>query len=334
MPQYSFSLMPQEFPPIDIASMEPSKKIGGIKNFLTTLIKEKRNLAVFAMATQFLLMQQFSIKNIKPELIIGFIPVYHVNKVGHASSDDILKYRAMGGVFLAHQKGGRQTFHLRARLFGPQRFLLLKALETLQMIGGEAAKKVSGLTGGFGPIQTLGSDGKIIDTSEAGGLIKGKDRSPITDYTGRGEFRDQEYAHHTTYPIITPTRIYTDMYMETLVMKEDVRMGMDVIEVQCAFRQYVKPTHFQRTLVRGEEAFNPEHKRFYRVFRTDEEIKTSQRHDIFLNVAWLAIMMSRDFIYHSEEYYKADSRATGRVVWEVGNVAAMFAIESVLGRLI
>ena len=43
-------------------------------------------------------------------------------------------------------------------------------------------------------------------------------------------------------------------------------------------------------------------------------------------------MMSRDIIYHKEEYYKADNRASRRVWWEVGNIAAVFAIETVLGR--
>lgn len=305
-------------------------KVGALKAFMKNTILDKRNLAVYAMASQFLAMSQFPIGNLKPDLIIGFIPVYNVNKLGHASSDDVLKYRAMGGVFLAHQKGGRQTFHLRAKLIGPQRFLLLKALETLQMVGGEAAKKVSGLSGGSGLLKTLGNEGKVLDYST---VRKTKDKTPVTDYTGRGEFKDQEYAYHTTYPIITPTRIYTDMYMETLVMREDIRMGKDVIEVQCAFRQYNPPTTFQRTPISGaQENFDPEHKRFYRVFRLDHEIKNYQRNDLFLNVAWLSIMMTRDIMNHSEEYYRADTAASGRVLWEIGNVAALFALESAIGK--
>jgi len=306
-----------------------TEKIKAMRDFMGTLIRKGRNLATYAMAIEFLLMQQFPIGNIKPDLIIGFIPVYHVNKVGHASSDDILKYRAMGGVFLAHQKGGRQTFHLRAKLIGPQRFMLLKALETLQMIGSEAAKKVEKLLGGGGPLTTLGNDGKILDPNS---ITKTLDRTPVTDYTGRGNFNDQEYAHHTTYPIITPTRIYTDMYMETLVMKEDVRLGKDVIEVQCAFRQYISPTHRQRSLVRGEEGFDSDHKRFYRVYREDEEVKTLQRTDLFLNVAWLTVMMTRDIMYNKEEYYKLDTGPSKKALWEVGNVAAMFGLELAIGK--
>lgn len=314
-------------------SIPSTSKIKSMLGFLHRFIMDKKNLMAIGMAVQFILMQQFPIKGIKPDLVVGFIPIYHVNKVGHASSDEILKYRAMGGVFLAHQKGGRQTFHLRCLLIGPQRFLLLKLLEGLQMIGVEAAKKIAGqggLSNAGGVITTLGGEGKVVDPSS---LTKTKDRTPLTEFTGRGEFKDQEYAFHSTYPIITPTRIYTDMYMETLVMKEDVRLGTDVIEVQCAFRQYLPPTTFQRSLIRGDVDFNKDHRRFYRVYRSDSEVKYTQRADNLLNFLWLSTMMTRDVMYNEAEYYKISTLPATKAAIDVLVTAGLYLFAAGLGRL-
>ena len=77
-----------------------------------------------------------------PDIIIAGIPVWNVNKIGHASSDEILKYRSMGGVFLAHQKGGKHTFKFTAHFFGPIRYILTKLLEGILILGSESAEKI------------------------------------------------------------------------------------------------------------------------------------------------------------------------------------------------
>jgi len=61
--------------------------------------------------------------NTKPAVVMGGIPFGTVEEVSHAMSDRTLKYRATGGIFLAHQEGGEQTLRIIGKAFGANRFL-------------------------------------------------------------------------------------------------------------------------------------------------------------------------------------------------------------------
>lgn len=169
----------------------------------------------------------------RPEIIIAGLPIYSVQHLGHASSDEILKYRSMGGIFLAHQKGGKKTFKFTARMYGPYRYFWYKALEDLLYIGTEEKN----------PVNKLFEGGNLV--TETIKDVQGD--SPIIRYVKSDEISDQEYAYHHTYPIITQSRIYMNMYMETLVLNRDVKLGKNVIEVNCAFREYNAPIFYQRS---------------------------------------------------------------------------------------
>ena len=269
---------------------------------------------------------------IAPDIILAGIPVWHVNKIGHASSDEILKYRSMGGIFLAHQKGGKQTFKFTAKMFGPMRFLTVKALEGLLSAGAQQEKSVNSLN--FDKkTDLLEWTDKTEKVLEAESILGGQS-DPLVEYSKKGEFSDQDYAYHRTFPIITETRIYTDMYMETLVIREDVKYGKDCVEVQCAFRQYVAPTHYQRTRTFFEkeqqvadeyESTNPTQKEYFRTYIPKNQILWLKRLDMVMNFGWAVGQTALDVMAQPEWFQKEQRKKT----FEVTQLAALWVTHQI-----
>ncbi|RLI46013.1 hypothetical protein DRO61_09790 [Candidatus Bathyarchaeota archaeon] len=272
---------------------------------------------------------------IAPDIILAGIPVWHVNKIGHASSDEILKYRSMGGIFLAHQKGGKQTFKFTAKMFGPMRFLTVKALEGLLSAGAQQEKSVNSLN--FDKkTDLLEWTDKTEKVLEAESILGGQS-DPLVEYSKKGEFSDQDYAYHRTFPIITETRIYTDMYMETLVIREDVKYGKDCVEVQCAFRQYIAPTHYQKT----PEPLTPEEldpiseagapkikqgkKEYFRTYIPKNQINILKRLDMVMNFGWAVGQTALDIMAQKEFYQKEQKKK----LFEVAHLTALWVTHQI-----
>ncbi len=279
----------------------------------TVAKKVKRYAWTALLMSEYLLLRGQGIGEgtlIKPDLIIAGIPVWHVNKLGHAASDEILKYRSMGGIFLAHQKGGKHTFKFTAKIFGPMRLITYKLLEALQLLGTEEAKKVKPNLVKLKNIRWANEKKNLInvkDMQEGGSL-----GSPIIDFTKTDGFPNEDYAYHRTFPIITETRIYTDMYLETLVMRESVKLGKDVMEIQCAFRQYLAPTSYQRTLINEQTE-----REYYTTFVPDKMVKVFRNIDLAINLAWTTQQTFFDILGQSSPdliYQKPD----GKFGWEGG----------------
>ena len=267
---------------------------------------------------------------IKPDIIVAGIPVWNINRLGHAVSDEILKYRSMGGIFLAHQKGGKQTFKFTARIFGPMRFITYKLLEALQLLGSEDAKNVSDLTDitkvpGLTNVSLGWLDPKkksIIDVQ--GQIEAGSLGSPLIDYTKESEFSNEEYAYHRTFPIITETKIYTDMYLETLVCRENIKFGKNVLEIECAFRQYTPPIYFQKTIPNEEGK-----RKFYTIFVPKDALIGVQRIENSINFLWAGLL---SFYYATGElkpdlmfqkpFGKTTKEGIGLIMTMIGHLVA------------
>lgn len=300
--------------------MTEVKKIDWLKSYQRVIAKKVKR---FTWTT--LLMTEYAVLRgewigegvqIKPDIIVAGVPVWHINKIGHAASDEVLKYRSMGGIFLAHQKGGKHTFKFTARIFGPMRFITYKLLEALQLLGTEEVKHVKNLVD-LQDIQWHDEKKNLIkpeDQIEAGSL-----GSPLIDYTNTGGFQDEDYGYHRTFPIITETRIYTDMYLETLVMREDVKYGKNVMEIQCAFRQYIPPTSYQKTRP------NPTTDRqYYSVFVPDKMANIFQRMDLLINLGWSTRQLLVELLNERPElmYQKAE----GKFIWEASSLLAALGV--------
>lgn len=330
-----------------------SVKINSVKATLKSMkdvIKKKasRYMWTATLAGQYLWMRSdtpssikddvnnvFGTAYLKPEIIIAGIPIYGVDQIGHAASDEVLKYRSMGGIFLAHQKGGTQTFKFRARIYGPMRYVTYKLLEALQLLGTEESMKLAqkrffntrGLVKSNTEIE-LTLDDKGIQTIDPTSIKDISVGSPIQQSANIGEFNEEEYAFHRTFPIITETKIYTNMYLETLVLARDIKFGKNCIEIQCAFRQYEAPTHYQvSTLNAFKETattvtIESAKKTYYRIYTPAFDIIASRTLDLAINFGWLIEKITSELMKPEE----AHRLKTGKYDMEFGTMATLFAL--------
>jgi len=64
------------------------------------------NTFIYSRAAQFFAIETLYHTLAKPDVILGFIPLYQVQYLEVGRSQDILQYRSIGAEFLGHQKGG------------------------------------------------------------------------------------------------------------------------------------------------------------------------------------------------------------------------------------
>lgn len=273
-----------------------------------------------ALAAEYLILRELGRNGTlgtKPDLIVGGIPIYYVNREGHASSDEILKYRSIGGIFLAHQKGGKHTFKFTALLFGPQRFIIVKLLEGLLFYGTESLKKVMNLTkgGGIGSISWTDEEQGVLKTAD----LLGGPGAPLVEYSKHGDFENQEYAYHHTYPIITQSKIYTDMYMETFVTKESTKIGLRAIEVDCSFRQYLEPTHYQKS-----EASEEQKKKYYSAYVDPSQLAGMTFLDHAINLAWAYAQFKDTIETNRTEWLKYENDEIARDIYVLLGTYSVF----------
>jgi len=163
----------------------------------------------------------------KPEIICGPVPLYSVQMTERAKSDRKLKNRAIGAVFLAHQKGNRDIFRVDGVLRGPLRYVYLWMLVELQK---EGKGKTINLSQSNMPVFAEGVPAAIEEMTTA----------------AKGQLN---YEIHQTFPIITQFQILTDMYLQTVEWHRGIEDGQEMIRYHLLFRKYF-PTNVWR-------AFNP-----------------------------------------------------------------------------
>ena len=170
-------------------------------------------------------------KRIKPAAVIAGVPVGTALEVSHAMSNLDLKYRATGGVFLAHQEGGAESLRMTLEAFGENRYLFLSMMEFLFKWGSNQVIDMFAMKPDTTTIEVMGKDysnnpWEIFDNSNLD--------------SGREEF-------HMTFPIITRHRIYTSMYIETMDVVEAVSKGMNKLTITLFFRKFKTPEPYDYT---------------------------------------------------------------------------------------
>lgn len=161
----------------------------------------------------------------KPSVVIGSMPLGTVTELSHAISDRIIRYRARGGVFLAHQDGGNESLRIVGKAFGTNRYLFLFMLMLLFFYGSETKKT-------FNPSAGVNID-VINDANIAQLAIEKGTWAPFY----LDNISDVEEENHLTFPIITKNRIYLNMYIETFSYKESIHMGQNIVEYTIFFRK-------------------------------------------------------------------------------------------------
>lgn len=156
-----------------------------------------------------------------PEVIVGGVPLYSVQYIERAKSDRKLKSRAIGDVFLAHQKGNKDVLRVDLTLSGIYRYVYLWYLITLQKEGSSTIKNVNE--------STLNKIDTAVQSVQEG---------------SKTENNLLNYEVHNTFPVITRNHILLNMYLQTIEWHQSVEDGRNVIKVHLLFRKYFPTTAF------------------------------------------------------------------------------------------
>jgi len=209
---------------------------------------------------------------LKPEAIVGPIPLYSIQEIERAKSDRKLKVRALGDVFLAHQKGNRDVLKISGTLQGPFRFIYLWSLITLQATS-------------EGKQQSLLKLGSPIPE----GQINIGDK--ITTKQGM-----LNYETHKTYPVITQFAILTDMFLQTIEWHRTIEDGQDVIKYHLIFRKWIPPVEFSVFGEKTEDGELISAKSFE--LHSGEMGKMRKKLEFTIDFIWKMIRMSGEIYGH------------------------------------
>lgn len=193
--------------------------------------------------------------NIKPAAVVAGIPFGSIEELSHGISDREVKYRANGGVFLAHQTGGNESLRIVGKAWGPNRFVFLQMLDLLFLYGSEtmidAFKIATTVASGLTPI--------AIDSTFS--TIPGAVTIDPWQVIEENNLDEGFKEYHMTFPIITKNRVYLHMFIETYSWRQEIdENGRKSVTYTLFFRKY-EPTNdyeFAKALIpakkEGEDA--------------------------------------------------------------------------------
>jgi len=237
-----------------------------------------------------------NITDSKPSVVMGGIPLWSTQEVSHGISELMMKYRATGGIFLAHQEGGEQTLRIQGKTWGPNRFLFLQIMDSLFIYGNSVKFDMFW---------------KEIDSHDLDyiyDIATGTDkRETVTNpwtYYDKKNLDEGIEEKHLTFPVITKTRIYTNMYIETWEFIEAIENGMNVINFTIFLRKYITPAPYKYAKVKVGKDENGEEiaHNYYSKDATNEEFKKLRTIDTMVEIGYTGAMVLYRFfqyLYHN-----------------------------------
>lgn len=179
-----------------------------------------------------------NLNDIKPAAVIGGIPLGTVEELSHGISDRETRYRAQGGIFLAHKEGGNESLRIVGKAWGENRFMFLSMLDFLFLWGSSTVVdyfKQTNVAGYWNDTPVLEKFEDLLD-------VKG----PLADRTSDPWYEVEEDSMNdgfgetrATFPIITKNRIYLSMYIETYTWSQAIdKNGRKCVTYTMFFRKY------------------------------------------------------------------------------------------------
>lgn len=183
-----------------------------------------------------------NLSDIKPSAVVASIPLPSVDELSHGISDREVRYRANGGVFLAHQSGGNESLRIVGRAWGDKRFLFLNMLDMLFLWGSATYVDVFTLQRQqSGTWQTLFLDESTNYANRTFALSQDPWEEFNMDNLNEG-YKEQ----HLTFPVITKNRVYISMYIETYSWRQRLdKEGRKMVEYTIFFRKYEPPPEYE-----------------------------------------------------------------------------------------
>ena len=202
------------------------KTIVQIKNEIGRRIGSSFNMVVFAGIFS-------GVRKVfgKIPILLGPVPLKHVNYVEIARSGKVLKFRATGSVFLAKQEGGLDAIKIEGIMYKAE-FLLMFLLWGLFIYGQSKFKEMEDLP-------NLIEAQNIFQIRKLNDLI-------MTDST----LERPSYEFHQTFPFVSRHFIIPNCYIETISIEDKLPLK-DVLKYSILLRTYDKPK--QVDWVQGKE---------------------------------------------------------------------------------
>lgn len=221
---------------------------GGLYPVLNNLGMTPGNAFVNAVSMSYMLTRYYitNLNEIKPAAVIAGIPLGTVTELSHAISDREVKYRANGGIFLAHQSGGNESCRIIGRTWGPNRFIFLNMLEFLFVYG---SSKVSDALVGTTTDAFKGAQSVIREypgDKQTNDAFKATLTTDPWKEVKEGNISDGYREQHMTFPVITKDRVYLSMYIETYTWRQRLdEEGRKMVEYTIFFRKYEPQTKLE-----------------------------------------------------------------------------------------
>jgi len=162
-----------------------------------------------------------SLAKIPPAAVVGGVPLPHIEELSGAISNLFLKYRATGGVFLAHQSGGEESLRIVGKAFGPNRFIFLDMIQFLFVYGSSTTIDYF----------------KNFEESLVTEFEMEVTTNPWIEFQRNSKNQGLVDAHKT-FPVVTKNRIYMSMYIETYTYEEKIELGMETVTYTIFFRKF------------------------------------------------------------------------------------------------
>lgn len=247
-----------------------------------------------------------------PDIVVGTMPFYSAQRLERGMSDRLLKYRAIGDIFLAHQRGGTDTLRVDMTLFGPFRVFYLLYLLSLQQRGESRLKELKLLSTGV----------KAPDTPLPSDVVKVPKEGKV------------QYESHMTFPIITQTSIMLDMFLQTIEWHQTKdKGGNNIIYIHLLFRKHIEP--------KGYTVFDGDDKSGH--MKYGELASERQRKELNLDILWKAREIGKEMfsigLFGGKDLYSIDRQAiaedpyittisglTGGFGFELSDAGSIFAM--------
>jgi len=285
----------------------------------------------------------------RPDAIVGYIPLYTVQNYEVSRSHDILKYRAIRGEFMAHQKGGnialRIDFTLQNDIY---QAATLVALQIAHLQGVEDIESYD--IDNTAIIPQLATPASIpnvtnIDLIKQKAQLKNSNAIPTSSDNSKlydiNDYSFMEGKTHKTMVIFLKDEVLFDMYIETLIYSRNTKEGAGIINGSMLLRHYVPPPI--PTKVKLVDITTPglsrekENTGKYTYFATETQTlkwdvefeaqdETTANFNIAINSAHRAIMATADYTAKPLELSRSDTnRMTERFITVTKPLTSLFA---------
>ena len=228
------------------------------------------------------------------ELVIGMIPMggfginspCSVQSIEVAHSNKIVKFRAVGSIFLAHQLGGRDSIQVKGKLTGELRTFFLGFLWLLTLASAGYVKDFDLSDNPAVTQLNLASDPEGFRNNK----IPPTSLAQIDGIT----VEKPSYIKHITFPVVTSHEIVTNCYIETLSFEEKIDSGRDVITYDLLMRTYEEPEEFMADLAKG-------------LYKANSRTKSEHVIRFFINAVWRLAKYAKESFNLETNHWKYDN---------------------------